>query len=228
MYICKSQVQEDSESTFDIDKELADVTKRVRETSGVPVSTPVGKSPELKRLRQVSPQVMADVSGNAGPAVGRTSHAQEQALQGLPSEPLAAPKIPPQNQQAMQVPTQEPQATCADPEMPPQNQQAMQGPPKPSATSAAPEIPPQNQQAMQGPPQEPKPATSVAIEAPPQNQQAMQLETPAKSRSKEDAAPKDLAAPSKPPSPEKLVVPSPRNLLPALEKATTADPAMVS
>ena len=97
MYICipfgipEAASQEDS---FDMEKELMDVTKRVRDRTGVPVSwTPLAKSPDLKRSRQFSPEILegpgalkAVAPGGAG---ATSSSAREMALEGLPQPVLA-------------------------------------------------------------------------------------------------------------------------------------------
>ena len=66
-----------------MEKELQDVAKRVRDSSGQPVAmTPATKSPDLKRSRQFSPDVLEAPSQQG--ASQASSSAREMALDGLP------------------------------------------------------------------------------------------------------------------------------------------------
>ena len=71
------------EDSFDVEKEMLDVAKRVRDSSGMQVVlTPASKSPDLKRSRQFSPDVLEAPSQQG--ASQASSSAREMALDGLP------------------------------------------------------------------------------------------------------------------------------------------------
>ena len=81
------------EDSFDVEKEMLDVAKRVRDSSGMQVAlTPASKSPDLKRSRQFSPAILEHPAGavqaNVSRVVGATSSSREGALQGLPHSPF--------------------------------------------------------------------------------------------------------------------------------------------
>ena len=84
---------EDSvESTFDVEKELEEVNKRLREQTGQQLlSTPSGRSPDLKRLKS---QLAIGGANAASLGESAKSGAMEDALNGLPESSQPGPPKP--------------------------------------------------------------------------------------------------------------------------------------
>ena len=104
-------------STFDIEKELEDVNKRLREQTAKQLLTPGGRSPDLKRLKS---QILVG-EGDEAAAEKTRSGALENALGGLPEQQL--PKLvdasTPQTGASMHTPLMLPPSKPPSPMKPP-------------------------------------------------------------------------------------------------------------
>ena len=88
--------QDSVESTFDVEKELEEVNKRLRDQSARQLLTPNTKSPDWKRLKSQQP-IQHKHEDAAGVAASARSGTLEDGLHGLPqgSPPKTAPTSTP-------------------------------------------------------------------------------------------------------------------------------------
>ena len=104
--------QESQASTFDVDKELEEVNKRLREQTARQMMTPGGRSPELKRLRSQAALSEGDEKARSG--------SMEDKLMGLPEEEFKkqAEAATPQNAAPSSTPCMGPPSKLPSPAKP--------------------------------------------------------------------------------------------------------------